>query len=386
MAILYGDGIHDDYPYIQKLLDSGVCEVSLPTPKKCYVISKTLKIHSNQALKLPRYAVIRLADNANCDMIENANWETWDNNILIEGGIWDMNHKNQRPNPFHFPDEFGKKIREYSIEYGYNPKTSKTFRVGIYTGKCMRFCRIKNFIVKNLTILNPVNFGIQVAYIEDFTFKDIFFDYFDGSPKLWNMDGIHVEGNCKNGYIGNLKGTCHDDLVAITADDALYGPIENIVIDGIYSYGSHSAVRLLSHGEPIKNVTIKNVFGSYYVYCIGITKYHGPEEERGYMENIFIENVCACSSVGTKDVAGGKNNLIWVQKGVDIENLQIKNLCRDENTYPNPTIKVDEGAFVKRFKVENVIIKNRTGEEMQPLNIDGKVEDFEQKNVVLEVL
>ena len=385
MKKLYGDGIHDDYPYIQKLLDSKICEVCLPTPKVCYVISKTLKIHSNQTLKLPRFATIKLANKANCDMIENADWETWNYNVSIEGGIWDMNHKNQRPNPFHFADEFGKKLKDYSIETGYNPKTSNTFRKNIYTGKCMRFCRVKNFTIKDITILNPVNFGIQVAYIEDFTFKDIYFDYFDGSPKLWNMDGIHVEGNCKNGFISNLKGACHDDLVAITADDGLYGPIDNIVIDGIYAYGAHSAVRVLSHGVPIKNLVIRNVFGSYYVYCIGLTKYHGPAEERGVMENVIIENVFACTTEGTKDVAGGKY-FIWVQKGVDVENLQIKNVCRDERTYPISTIKVDEGAFIKRFKLEDVIVKNRTGENMQSLKIEGKVEDFEQKNIVLENL
>jgi hypothetical protein len=128
------------------------------------------------------------------------------------------------------------------------------------------------------------------------------------------------------------------------------------------------------------------VFGSYYVYCIGLTKYIGFEEERGVMENIFIENVFASASVGTKDVKGGKSNFIWVQKGVDVENLQIKNVCRDENTYPIPTVKIDEGASLKRLKIEDVFIKNRTGKRMQPLNIDGTVTDFEQKNIILENL
>jgi hypothetical protein len=32
---LFGDGVHDDYPAIQEMIDSGVCEVSLPAPKKC---------------------------------------------------------------------------------------------------------------------------------------------------------------------------------------------------------------------------------------------------------------------------------------------------------------------------------------------------------------
>ena len=39
--ILYGDGIHDDYPAIQEMIDSGVCEVSLPAPKQKYIITKS---------------------------------------------------------------------------------------------------------------------------------------------------------------------------------------------------------------------------------------------------------------------------------------------------------------------------------------------------------
>ena len=40
MYTLYGDGIHDDFPAIQELIDSGVKEVVLPEPKVCYLISK----------------------------------------------------------------------------------------------------------------------------------------------------------------------------------------------------------------------------------------------------------------------------------------------------------------------------------------------------------
>ncbi|MFQ9872304.1 MAG: hypothetical protein ACLRVT_04605 [Oscillospiraceae bacterium] len=72
MAFLYGDGIHDDQPAIQELLDSGCCEVALGVPKAHYLLGRTLKIHSFQTLRLPRYAVIRMADGANCPMLENA--------------------------------------------------------------------------------------------------------------------------------------------------------------------------------------------------------------------------------------------------------------------------------------------------------------------------
>ena len=54
--ILYGDGIHDDYPAIQEMINSGVCEVTLPVPEKNYLISQTLVLPSNFKLILPRFA------------------------------------------------------------------------------------------------------------------------------------------------------------------------------------------------------------------------------------------------------------------------------------------------------------------------------------------
>ena len=66
---LYGDGIHDDFPAIQEMLDSGSCEVILPAPAKNYLITQTLVLSSNTRLVLPRFATIRLADGANCPMV-----------------------------------------------------------------------------------------------------------------------------------------------------------------------------------------------------------------------------------------------------------------------------------------------------------------------------
>ena len=386
---LYGDGIHDDYPAIQELLDSGICEVILPVPLKNYVIGKTLKIHSNQTLKLPRFALICLADRANCEMIENENFDQFSENISIDGGIWDMNHNAQWPNPYHFPDENGLSFfdkvgvgrRDFDWFRTLNVLTHKA-----YTGHCMRFCRIKRFVLKNITIKNPVVYGVQMAYIEDFSVQDIHFEYTEGSPKLWNMDGVHIEGYCKNGTVTNLKGACHDDLLAITADDALYGPIENVLVDGIFAEGSHSAVRLLSHGLPVKNITIRNIYGSYYVYCIGLTKYHGGEEERGVMENIVIENVFACSCEGTVDVRGGRNPLLWVQKGVDVEGLGISNVYRVEKKNPVPLLRVDSGATVKNCRLRDIYQKNELGEAIPFLQLDGEVEVAIEENLQIQYI
>ena len=73
MFTLYGDGIHDDYPAIQELLDSGRHEISLPDPQVCYLVSKSLEIPSYVRLILPRYAEIKLADGANCPIIKKQN-------------------------------------------------------------------------------------------------------------------------------------------------------------------------------------------------------------------------------------------------------------------------------------------------------------------------
>ena len=68
---LFGDGIHDDGPAIQAMLDSGESLVYLPTPKTCYLIGQTLLIGSRQELRLDAYTRMVLKDNADCCMLEN---------------------------------------------------------------------------------------------------------------------------------------------------------------------------------------------------------------------------------------------------------------------------------------------------------------------------
>ena len=383
MYTLYGDGIHDDYPAIQEMLDSLISEVSLPAPEKFYLISKTLKIHGNQSLRLPPFALIRLSDNANCAMIEDDDFSSHKENIKIDGGIWDMNHNNQFPNPYHFPDANGKTWYDYVKETGFDKTTSKVF-APLYSGHCMRFCNIRRFIIKNVTIKNPVVYGVQMAYIEDFDVSDIFFDYTEGSPKLWNMDGIHLEGGCKNGTIRNLKGACHDDLVAITTDDSLYGPIKNITVDGIYAEHSHSAVRLLSHNIPLENIKICNVYGSYYIYCIGLTNYYYKENCRGKMKNIVIENVRAETCVGTKDVHGGNHPFIWVDREMDVEGLSISNVSREESFSKIPFLRIDKNAKVKRLSLANIYQKSLLSEKIALIDKLGEIEDLTEVNVVNE--
>ena len=132
---------------------------------------------------------------------------------------------------------------------------------------------------------------------------------------------------------------------------------------------------------PVKNVTIRNVFGSYYTYCIGLTKYHGGDDERGKIENITIENLFAETCTGTVDVEGGKRPIIWVQKGLDVDGLSIYNARRVEKCYPTPFLTVDENVTVKKLRLRDISQKSELGELIPFLQIDGEVEIVTKENL-----
>ena len=393
---LYGDGVHDDLPAIQEMLDSGASCVYLPMPERNYLISGPVKIHSNQELRLDRFTRVVLADNANCVMLKNAEPMEGNCRIRISGGIWDMNHNNQKPNPWHFPDEeTGKTTRDELLERGFHSANlaipqgyeDKVRLVGsdfpddVYTGFCFMFNSIKDFYIGNLTIVNPVVYGMDMYGVEDFTVENINFEYNEGSPKLWNLDGVHVEGYCKNGVIRNLKGACHDDAVALTSDDSyLNGPIENITIDGIYAQGSHSAVRLLSRVNPVKNIHITNIYGTFYVYCIIMSKYSELSGRSGF-ENITIDNVYASICPGTKDVAGNYEPLISIHADIDVKNLNISKLYRNETHCPNPTIGIKQGTAINNLSISDCVQTNETNQEIEFLHSEGVIDNLYISNV-----
>ena len=393
---LYGDGIHDDLPAIQEMLDSGKTCVYLPEPEKNYLIGGTIKIHSNQELRLDRFTRIVLKENSSCAMLKNAEPPETNYNIRISGGIWDMNHNKQKPNPWRFKDEItGKSASDELLERGFHQAImpipegfegkvkliGKDYPDDVYTGFCFMFNSIKNFYIGNMTIVNPVVYGMDLYAVEDFTVENIDFEYNEGSPKLWNLDGVHIEGYCKNGYIRNLKGACHDDAVALTSDDSyLNGPIENITIDGVYGQNSHSAVRLLSRVNPIKNVHITNIYGSYYAYCVVLSKY-SQLPERGEFKNITMDNIFASACPGTKDVAGNIRPIIYIGEDIDIKSLYISNLFRNETLKPLPTVGVYKGTCIEKLHISCSEQSYNGEEKMAFLENDGTINTLVLDNV-----
>jgi len=383
MHRLYGDGIHDDYPAIQELIDSGKREISLPLPEKFYLISKALELPSNFKLVLPRFALIRLADNANCVMVKNKtitrenyvlNNSIMDfceiytddykcENIEIMGGIWDFNNKNQIPNP----------IQTLHAPNG-------------YSGFGMLFYNVRGLTIRSLTLKDPVNFAVTLDTVSYFTVDDIQFDYNYGNPTATNMDGIHLNGNCHYGRITNLKGSCYDDVVAINADEGSNGPISNISVDGIFSEDSHSAVRLLTVTQPVENINITNVYGSYYQYCVGLTKYY-PGETTGFFDNITISNVYASKAERYAIYQKGNSPaypFIFVQDETVTKNLYIKNLHRKEKINTVETLFVGKTAVVDNLVMENITCDNLTELAFVPFVIKGNVKNIKSSNIMID--
>ena len=376
---LFGDGIHDDTAAIQEMLD-GCCEVRLPVPEVCYIISRPLVLKSNRKLVLPRYAEIKLADGSNCVMLKNetedgyaeritsklfsfVNYYSPDHpcmNIEVEGGIWNLNNLGQEGNP---------------MWTGSGPDG--------YTGVGMLIVNAKNFRLHDMTLKDPVNFAVTLDYASWFTVENITFDFKYGNPTAVNMDGIHLDGNCHYGTIRNLKGTCYDDLVALNADEGTDGPITNIEINGIYSTDCHSAVRLLTNKNAVENIHISNVFGTYYQYCIGLTN-SGIEGCKGYYDAITLDNIYA-SKAERYDVycktGQAHYSLLYIQEYADVKNLKISTVHRREYNNPIFTLALIGGSKVDSMILENITVENHTDGKMIFMSNEGNIKNLKMRDI-----
>ena len=375
---LAGDGVTDDTDAIQARLDSGASCVYLPSPKKNYLISRTLKISSFQEIKLDRFSVIKLAPKSDCPMLENRGYVGGsDRCIAVTGGIWDFSNAEQSPNPLQY---------HYLKPKRPSPAPSR-FCSGFFFGVAMRFANVEGFALRGMTIRNPTTYGIAFCKVSYFHIDDISFDYNTWNPVPLNMDGVHFDGCCHHGRISNLRGTCFDDLVALNANDGRCtpeeGPISDVDIDGVYADYCHSAVRLLSTGAPLKRITIRNIHGNFYTYVVGLTHFFEKRKTRGVFDDIVISDVFA-SKVFSPEGIGihSRTNYppIWVQGPVDVGSLTVRNYSRDERNIDVPSIRVEAAATVKRLTVRDCQVVNRLDRPLAFFDLRGKVERLTQEN------
>jgi hypothetical protein len=344
---LYADGIHDDTEAIQELLDKrGVVELQ----RGKYLISKPLIIHDNTHFKLDMNATLRLADGANCSILDNDGLydRNLNRNITIEGGIWDGNHSAQ--------------TREYIADENqpcdYDKYVSNSLIVLM-----IRLVHVERLTVKNVIFKDPTSFAIHIADAKHFTVENVFFDYDLSKP---NMDGVHIQGPARFGRIHNIRGNANDDHVALCANGTVRseitrGDIEDIDIDGIYCDNGYTGVRLLSRGDAIRNIHISNIHGEFRYYAVSLTHHYPIRDDMPILlENIHISDVYAsksraeCSEEHSFFVENGA--LIWFEKGINCRNVTIENVYRNErNTKTKaPTIRISKNVEMTNLKISDI--------------------------------
>lgn len=352
---LYADGIHDDTASIQAMLDKcGTVRI----PDGRYLITKPLIIHSNTHLILSSSATLRLADGANCSLLDNDGLYSDETNvnITVEGGIWDGNHMAQErqkiPNECHPGDENEDKICD-----------KQTYIANIYTVFMVRLVHTEHLQVKNLTFKDPTSYAIHIADSRYFNVENVTLDYDLLKP---NMDGVHIQGPARFGKIRNVFGNANDDHVALCANGTIRseitrGDIEDVDIDGIYCDNGYTGVRLLSRGDAIRNVHISNIHGEFRFYAVSLTHHYPIRDDKPILlENIRISDVYASKSraecTENHKAAVEKEALIWLEKGIVCRNVTVENVYRNERNIHTkaPTVRISEGVTAENLQIKNV--------------------------------
>ena len=349
--------MNKDTKKIQEMLDK---QGDVYIPGGVYLIDETLKIHDDTHLRLAHDAVLKLADHAHCEIIVNDKLaKGYNKNITVEGGTFDGNNLNQERD---------------DIE-ALEPLTC--FHPEYYYGIMMRFVGVENLRICNLTMKDPMAYPVQISMVHHFTVENITFDYNMERP---NMDGIHVNGPAKDGMIRNIRGATNDDMVALNCDDCYEteitsGNIEDVLVDGLYCENGYTAVRLLSCGHPLRNVSIRNIYGSYRFNTVSFT-HHNVHAGECLLDNVTIDGVFTSKSDPVNDYA-----LIWFAAGTHTGRVSLRNIHRVEKTSSVAnTVKIDRGATIERLVLDDVTQRYDSGSGPDLLSNSGYVASYIVKN------
>lgn len=251
-----GDGVTDDTAAIQSALNDGRVVIF---PPGTYVVSNQLSVGSNTYVKLmPGATLFRKAGTGqqcgstytNTNFFVNSDVVNGNENITIEGGVYDGNEANQTPQDYVAATQNG------STLFG---------SVG------MRFKNVTHLRLKSLTLKNNPNVQIQVGMVTDFQIEDITV-YFSGNA-LIHKETLHVNGPATLGVIRDIRDNGGNDcIVALDANDDRYGlmcegDIQYVQVENLSRTGLGiapyigTAVMMLNSTYNIRDVTVKGVRG-----------------------------------------------------------------------------------------------------------------------------
>ena len=328
-----GNGIQDDHPFIQKVLDEAENAVVI-IPEGVYRITQTLKVSSNTEIRADQNARLfhcgSTVKHQGDFLLSNKNVVEGNENISVSGGIWDGNFDGKN-----------------------NNKNPDLFAPNAWSGAMVNFQNVKNLRLENMKLENSVVYYVRMGGVDGFHIENIRF----GAKQLaFNQDGLHFHGGCRNGVVKNIvacDNETNDDFIALNADDStarlenrdLYmGDIENITFENISAENCYTFVRMASVTSHIRNITMKNIRCGCRQYAINMDALRYcrtplfEEDEYpegcGNIENIYIEDIKVYST------AEAIHPLICAESRC--HNFKIKDfervVSRDVHPLANPTI------------------------------------------------
>ena len=191
-------------------------------------IDNTILLKSNTILNVANNVTIKNSVNNPRNLIKKDASLDRIENITINGGIYDYNLRSAGGNENH--------------------------AIFIHKGD--------NISLTDMTILNARKYAFLLADINGATIRDI---------KLnTSSDGIHFQPPLKDIYVNNIKGTTHDDMLAITIGDyddynTSSGNVEDFYASNIYPKETMTVLKLCGQDRyKFKRITVENVVGSTF--------------------------------------------------------------------------------------------------------------------------
>ena len=236
-----------------------------------WVLTRAIELPSHTTLIL-QGAQLFLADNANCNMIQNRDYVDGNADIHVigvGGARLDGNAANQaravdgRDVEIWMEKhgmELARSTKEVIGDMSVAEFETKRATEGAYRSMAIRFYNVEDLSVQGL-IVGPTNcWAMRIERVRNLRISDIVLAQDGREP---NQDGIHIVGPAERVSISDIIGTCGDDVVALDTGMPL-------VADHWYDPRLSGDIRK-GHLGPITGVTINNVVISNR-WCTGLLR------------------------------------------------------------------------------------------------------------------
>lgn len=358
------DGVTDDTAAIQSAINDG----NVTFPSGTYLVSNQISIPSNRYIKLmPGAILIRKANTGqqcastytNANFFVNSDVVGGNENITIEGGVFDGNELNQDP-----------------IDYVAARQRGDT----LYGSVGMRFKNVKHLRLSGLTLQNNPSVQIQIGMVTDFIVEDITVYY--SSSTTVHKETLHCNGPATLGIIRDIRDNGgNDSIIALDANDDTFGlmcegDISYILVENLTRTGLGinpyvgTGIMLLCSSYSVTDITIRGIRGPGFQAegAVLFRAFEGPNT--GKMDRIMV---CDC------DVSTPNWNDCFCYCDLNIGSLTFNNNrwhpgSGAADVTPSAQCFFQQGSGVIENLVFNntQIIRHTTG-DVAPFNFSGTV-------------